>query len=583
MTRLTAAVLLVSALVATSLAGQTIVQSRGVDSRVDYASLTRFGPWDDRNYDLNAEDLALLAPNEAEQIVPIPAFFRVQLRREWPDLRREGEAQYPRVAFNYFIYLYGGYLIDGKLYHDLTWEDGRYRVVTVLGEDFGPFIARHLLLPEFLSGESRVSASPSAAESAVAVNPANPDLVLVGSNGPGSGQKMHYSTNGGVSWTQVSLPLGSTCCDPSVEWNTAGTLAYAATLGVSGGCCGVWVYRSGDDGVSWTDLENETPGDPRREITNSGSDKEYLHVDRFPTSPCNDDVYLTWHDSNVLKFARSLDDANTFQPTIAFSSASDFRGIGSDIATDKAGNIYYFWPAFNSKKIWVHKSTDCGASFDSTPTEVATTQDGFDFAVPSMETRRVFIYNSADVDLTNGPYANRIYVAWTDDANPEAASPANNHARIQVAWSGDGGATWNVRTPHETADVLTVDRYHPWLAVAGDGSVHVIFYDTRNDPTRQSVDLYHSFSTDGGDTWSPPDRLTTVSSPNITDGFEWGDYNGLSAVMSDVIAVYTDNRNELGGGGNSVDVYSIGLQAAQSIFTDGFESGDTSAWSAAVP
>jgi hypothetical protein len=580
MTRLTAAVLLASSLVATSLAGQTIVQSRGVDSRVDYASLTRFGPWDDRNYDLTAEDLTLLAPNEAEQIVPIPAFFRVELRREMPDLQREGVAQYPRKALNYFEQRYGGYLIDGRLYEDLTWEDGRYRVVTVLGEDYGRFVARRLLLPEFLSGEARLTNPTGGAESAVAVSPANPETVLAGTNGPGGGQKMHYSTNGGVTWTQVSLPLGGTCCDPTVEWNTAGTLAYAATLG--GSCC-AWVYRSGDDGVSWTDLEDQTPGDPRREFGGSSTDKEYLHVDRFPTSPCNDDVYLTWHDSNVLKFDHSADDGNTWDPTIAFSSASDYRGIGSDITSDKAGNVYYFWPAFNSKKIWVHKSTDCGASFDPNPTQVATTQDGFDFAVPSMETRRVFIYNSADVDLTDGPYANRVYVAWTDDDNAESGIPANNHARIWVAFSADGGATWNLRTPHETGDISSVDRYHEWLAVAGDGSVHVIFYDTRNDPTRQSVDLYHSFSTDGGDTWSAPERLTTVSSPNISNGFEWGDYNGLSAVMSDVIAVYTDNRNELGGGGDSVDVYAIGLQAAQIVFSDGFESGDTSAWSTAVP
>ncbi len=70
-----------------------------------------------------------------------------------------------------------------------------------------------------------------------------------------------------------------------------------------------------------------------------------------------------------------------------------------------------------------------------------------------------------------------------------------------------------------------------------------------------------------------------MTSPNITTGFEWGDYNGLDVVMNDLIAIFTDNRNESGGGGNSVNVYAHGQSAnAGLIFTDGLESGDISAW-----
>ena len=65
-----------------------IVQSRGVDSRVDYASLDRFGPWDDRNYQLTREDLALLAENEVDLHEAVPAFYRVALRRRMPEMLR---------------------------------------------------------------------------------------------------------------------------------------------------------------------------------------------------------------------------------------------------------------------------------------------------------------------------------------------------------------------------------------------------------------------------------------------------------------------------------------------------------------
>src|SRR5688572_30492531 len=63
-----------------------INQSRGADHRVRYAELVKHGPWDDRNYRLRQEDLALLSPNEHEAQVPIPAFYRVQMRKANPNL-----------------------------------------------------------------------------------------------------------------------------------------------------------------------------------------------------------------------------------------------------------------------------------------------------------------------------------------------------------------------------------------------------------------------------------------------------------------------------------------------------------------
>ncbi|MEO1370158.1 MAG: hypothetical protein AAFX50_23490, partial [Acidobacteriota bacterium] len=58
-----------------------IHQERGVDSRVDYASLTKIGPWDDRNYSLTQEDLAQLRDDEDRFRDPLPAFYKVGLRR----------------------------------------------------------------------------------------------------------------------------------------------------------------------------------------------------------------------------------------------------------------------------------------------------------------------------------------------------------------------------------------------------------------------------------------------------------------------------------------------------------------------
>jgi subtilisin-like proprotein convertase family protein len=533
-----------------------IEAAKGVDSRVDYASLAKIGPWDDRNYNLTAADLALLPPGESSQLDAIPAFFRVEMRRTNPGMPRTGEAQYPRSALQIFYLRHGGFLVDGLLYQRAVRRDGAFVVL-----EERPVPLEEWTANRALAGDVRVTSPTGGAESAVKFHPLDANKVIGGANGPGSGQKMFYSTNGGSTWTaSAALPLGSTCCDPTVDWSADGTKAYTATLGGCGSVCNVWVYRSGDGGATWTDLESVTPGDPRREVTSaSTSDKEFIHVDKFGTSPRKDNVYLTWHDNNVLKFSRSTDFGHTWSAPLTMSSGANQSGIGSDITSDKNGNVYYVWPATNGKTILSRRSTDGGATFAAAVT-VANTQDGYDFAIPAMETRRAFIYAAVDADLSGGAFANRVYVAWTDTTAAESGTAANNHARIQVAYS-DNGTTWNIRTPHATADANTVDRFHPWIGVGSDGTVHVMYYDTRQNAARTSVDIYYSKSTDGGNTWSAPARATSVTSPHIEDTFQWGDYNGLDVLGTQVIGVFTDNRNEGGGGADSVDVYAAAAPA----------------------
>ncbi|MEM8996105.1 MAG: DNRLRE domain-containing protein [Acidobacteriota bacterium] len=541
---------------AASSSAQVVKQLRGVDSRVDYASLSTFGPWDDRNYTLTQEDLDLLAPNEAELTIAIPAWYRVAMRKANPDMRREGPAQYPHSALPAYRLRYGGYLVEGTIYRKAERGKRGFRVLMNEGIDRDLFEEQRVEREaKFLSGEVRVTSPNGAAESAIKINPVNTNLVIAGSNGPGSGQIMHYSSDGGDTWNQAAaLPGGGTCCDPTVDWSSDGTLAYTATLGNCGfSGCQIWFYRSSDNGQTWNDISRRTLS------TGSGNDKEFIHVDKFATSPHKDNIYVTWHDGNVMQFARSTDQGLTFARQ-SFSSASADLGIGSDITTDKAGDVYYVWPAFNSRQILLAKSTDGGATFGAT-SQVSPTEASFDYALPSMETRNAFIYVSADTDFSTGPFADSIYLAWSDTTSTDSNNPNNNHSRVQVAYSRDGGSTWSLSTPHATSDANTVDRYNQWLAVDASGRVHIVYYDTRNSSNRTGVDVYYAFSDDGAQTWSSPTRVTAQLSPNIADSFEWGDYNGLDAVLSDVIAIYTDNRSETGGGGDSIDIYAAGLQS----------------------
>ncbi|MEM8960325.1 MAG: sialidase family protein [Acidobacteriota bacterium] len=557
----------------------TIVQASGVDSRVDYTELTKFGPWDDRNYDLTREDLALLSDNEADLAFAVPAFYRVEMRRNY-ELMTTGPAQYPRSSLPYFKLEYGGYLVNGKLHQsaerNLETKQWTLNLDDVV-EQSDYFAAKRAY--ESLDGDVRVTTPAGGAESSITINHTDSDQVIVGSNGPSGGQRMWYSNDGGASWTAAAaLPLGGTCCDPTIDFSFDGSLAYVAALG--GGRN--YFYRSADNGQTWDDLANEPGNDPRREI-GSGTDKEFIHVDRFATSPHLDNIYMTWHEGNVMHIATSDDFGNTWSEV---NFPAEPRGIGGDITSDRSGNLYHCYPAFTPRDILLQTSTNGGSTWSAT-SKIDDTNGSFIFPVPSSFTRQVFIYCSIDADVSDGPYSNSIYAAWTDHDNATTSgTAANNHAVIRVAYSRDGGTTWTTTTPHEIDDVDSVDRWHQWLTVAENGDVYVGFYDTR-DGVRSSVDFYYSVSTDGAQTWSDPVRMTSESSPRVSNGgFEFGDYNGMHIIDGQLISVFTDSRDEAGGSSFSVDIYAAGvsgLGALEEIFSDSFESGDTSAWSSTVP
>lgn len=552
-----------------------IEPSRGVDSRVDYPSLIRFGPWDDRNYDLTLEDLTLLSPDEAQLDLPIPAFFRVVLRREL-DLPKAGALQYPLSAPEIFRARFGGFQVAGRFVHRLQRLDGRLRLD--LGES--KTSSADVGQP---AETNRVSSPEGSAESAVAMRPGEPERLIAASNGPDfSAVWTHLSTDGGVTWLRTELPLDVTSADPTVAWSVDGSKAYVAALAGCGqtGGCELHVYRSGDGGATWTDFEVDTPGDPRREFPAS-ADKEYLHVDMHPVSPFADRVYMVWWAfNNGMQVARSADQGNSWQ-TLALPTA---QGIGADLTSDRAGRLFLLWHDPTLRQVQVARSDDGGASF-SAPLPVADNNAAFRFELPAQGIRGVGLLLSAASDTTAGPFADSLYAAWSDTVDPPGAvgGVEENHGRVVVAHSRDGGQTWQTAIPHATADSDTVDRFNPWLEVDASGHVHLTFYSTARHPDRMSVDLVHTVSVDGGVSWSAPRRLTAVASSSPGDMFQFGDYNGLAVLAGQAVATFSDNRNESGGSGDSVDIYAAGFSVGEPVFTDGFEQGDTSAWSASVP
>jgi hypothetical protein len=146
----------------------------------------------------------------------------------------------------------------------------------------------------------------------------------------------------------------------------------------------------------------------------------------------------------------------------------------------------------------------------------------------------------SDADLT-GNHAGRLYVTYPDK------SPTAADWNVYVRFSDDAGATWSPEI-QVNDDAGGAYQFFPAISVAGDGTVGISWYDTRNDPTNKKTDRYWAFSRDGGQTWSTNEKITSAMSDEsgAGDANDYGDYEGMDAYpglrRAQFAAVWTDSR-----------------------------------------
>lgn len=154
------------------------------------------------------------------------------------------------------------------------------------------------------------------------------------------------------------------------------------------------------------------------------------------------------------------------------------------------------------------------------------------------------------------------YDAYVRRSTSIAPSSAIDHRDVVVVSSPDGINGWTAKL-RVNDDTGFTDQAFPELAVDGCGAVHMAWYDRRFDPRcRAQADLMLSSSFDGGASFVPNVRLSTVSSswqvpadavPNF------GDYFRLHATGSRLFVPWADGR--LG----SPDVFVAPLQTSLEV------------------
>jgi hypothetical protein len=209
------------------------------------------------------------------------------------------------------------------------------------------------------------------------------------------------------------------------------------------------------------------------------------------------------------------------------------------VAVGGDGKVYVSYAVFavdGSITMKFRSSSSHGSSFNAeiNVTDVVPTGSG-DFL-------QTLTLNSAapamSVDLSR-PGRDTVYIAWSDGRDNSqvdvlTASGTYNFSDILISKSTDGGTSWSAPkpvspTPHDFRGAGR-DQIQPAIAVNGNGTLAVCYYDRRNDMQNNALDRYCSVSRDHGfsfhdirqtgASWAPIENADLFIAPHFLGGYD---------------------------------------------------------------
>ncbi|MCH7719542.1 MAG: exo-alpha-sialidase [Planctomycetes bacterium] len=358
----------------------------------------------------------------------------------------------------------------------------------------------------------------AANEPSLAVDPTAPNRITIGwrqfdtvaSNFRQAG--WGYSHDGGRTWTFPGvLEPGVFRSDPVLDADVDGRFFYLSlTTDFNDWTC--HSFESTDGSVSWQDP-----------VFAFGGDKPWMVIDRT-NGMGQGNIYVKWQTffncCGPNTFTRSTDGGLTFMNPLPVPLGPTF----GTIAVGPAGEIYVagIW-AVNFQdfdRIVIARSTNAQNPLTPPAFELARDVDlGGSMAFgqgpnPEGLLGQVWVATDRSGGATNG----NVYLLGSVD--PPGPDPLD----VMFTRSTDGGFTWSA--PVRINDDPSDNGAWQWfgtMSVAPTGRIDVIFNDTRNSGVDNISELFYSFSTDGGQTWS----ANVVLSPPFDSHIGWPNQNKL--------------------------------------------------------
>jgi hypothetical protein len=373
---------------------------------------------------------------------------------------------------------------------------------------------------------SQPSLGGNQSETAVAINPTNPNNLFVTSNGQ-SPNYARYSTDGGITWMPSSWGAGGACCDSQTAWDQFGNLFVVfLTSGL-----GTSVALSTNGGASFSLLASNL---------STNNDQPSIAVGPGG-SVAPGSVWVDYWTSDNHQNVRGAP-VTGLGSIGAFTAQEKAPGSGQfgGISVGKDGRVSITYEGSNPQNgpvsIFVNTDYDgLGAGGFSSTVSVTTTNVGTFSPITPQPSRSIDAEANLAYDHNNG----RLYLVFTD--RPTTSS---NDTDIFVMYSTDGGATWGPRIK-VSDDTSGKSQFNPAIAVDQTTSfVAITWWDCRNSPADNSAQIYGTVSVHRGRSWEPNVQIGAGLSSGIAAGsFNFGDYDLMDYNNGRFYRSWGDNSN----------------------------------------
>lgn len=420
-------------------------------------------------------------------------------------------------------------------------------------------------------------------EEAIAVNPTNPNNIVIFTNiAEGvNGMFLATSFDGGKTWFSRIVGegddvFGDTCCDPSATFDEYGNLFLSYLYNVENT---VPIVLSTDGGLTF-ELIAKIDKPVESLISPSGAERHGLfrYVDQETITAAEGEVWVAFNAGGPMVAAGApvygLGDVG------AFSGAELVPGTNNctygDIAIGPEGQVMQVC-MLNSTgqgggKVFVNLDPDGlgPAGFGDRIFVTATHVGGFDY-IPPQPDRSVDAEAGLAWDRSGGPYNGRVYLVYTKEEKNES-----DDTNIYVRYSDDDGATWSAAV--RVNDDNTVNsQFMPKISLdQTTGQIAVVWYDSRNDlgdggagdtdgVPNTDAQFWGAFSNDGL-SFTPNFQISagTSNSSVSGNGIDYGDYDGLSFYGGVAHPAWSDNSNSTGnnpdGTLSKLDIYTAAVR-----------------------
>src|SRR6266540_3767405 len=381
---------------------------------------------------------------------------------------------------------------------------------------FGPFVSFQVNVDQ--NGQNIIG--DAANECAISVDPTDGNKMTIAwrqfnsvlSNFRQAG--WGYTTDGGAHWTFPGvLENGVFRSDPVTNSNEVGNFFYLSLqsdVNLSFFCDDLW--RSTNGGQTWTLLSGERGG--------GGGDKEWFTIDKT-NGPGHGFQYQADDGINCsgggVQFQRSTDGGVTWQAPINIPNGPIYGTL--DVATN--GNLFVGGWSGGTTFYCVRSSNAQIGNQTPIFDQVVPVNMGGSIGSGGINPGGLDGQLFLAIDRSGGPTNNYIYMLAS------VVPPGRSTTDVMFSRSTNGGLTFSAPLKIND-DPFNPSKWH-WFStfsVAPNGRLDAVWYDTRNAANNTDSQLFYSYSTDGGVTWS---ANVAVSNPfNPFEGYpnqnKIGDY-----------------------------------------------------------